>query len=709
MSGADIALAWPAARLGEAIEALARHARLAPASVALTLPAELRRAAAPELGRWIEWAGGQLGLEVEPVQMAVSEVESVLRQAGPALVRLRGERETGWVLLLGRRGRTLRVLGPDGRVHACPAALLRNAVVARDEAPHAAEVDRLLEAAAVPAARRARARHAMLAERLAGQDVEDVWLLRTPVARGFARQWSEHRLTQRLLGLAAVLVAGYALELQGWRLIGSAAVDGRLDMGWLTAWVMLLLSLVPLSLLGSWVRSSFSLDVGRLLKQRLFAGALRLDLDAVRRLGAGQWLSRVIETQALEAQALSGGLAVGIAVLEIGCAAWVLAWGAAPALHLPLLAAWLVLTAALALRLHHRLAAWTLQRLAMTHGLIERMVGHRTRLAQERPARRDTEQDRETVAYVEAGRAMDAALVPVVAAVPNGWVVAAFAALAPVFVGGGASAAGLAISLGGILFGHRALTGLSAGVTLLANAGVAWKQVADLFRAGTGARADGPFLGHAQTDRLTRGQGTTVLDAERLAFRYRAEGDPVLRGANLTLRSGERVLLEGASGGGKSTLAALLAGLRLPGAGSLLLAGMDRPTLADGWHRLATTAPQYHENHVLSGTLAFNLLMGRDGAAGPRELAEARELCLELGLGDLLARMPAGLAQRVGETGWQLSHGEKSRLFLARALLQRAPLTILDETFAALDPKTLQQCLDCVLRRAPTLVVIAHP
>ena len=63
----------------------------------------------------------------------------------------------------------------------------------------------------------------------------------------------------------------------------------------------------------------------------------------------------------------------------------------------------------------------------------------------------------------------------------------------------------------------------------------------------------------------------------------------------------------------------------------------------------------------------------------------------------------------VGERGWQLSHGERSRLYIARALLQNADLMILDESFAALDPETLALSLRCVLRRAPTLMVIAHP
>jgi ATP-binding cassette subfamily B protein len=78
-------------------------------------------------------------------------------------------------------------------------------------------------------------------------------------------------------------------------------------------------------------------------------------------------------------------------------------------------------------------------------------------------------------------------------------------------------------------------------------------------------------------------------------------------------------------------------------------------------------------------------------------------------LGELLARMPAGLMQLVGERGWQLSHGEQSRVFLARALLQRAQVVVLDEAFGALDPITLRKVMECVEARAPTLIVIAHP
>jgi ATP-binding cassette subfamily B protein len=120
-------------------------------------------------------------------------------------------------------------------------------------------------------------------------------------------------------------------------------------------------------------------------------------------------------------------------------------------------------------------------------------------------------------------------------------------------------------------------------------------------------------------------------------------------------------------------------------------------------------APQFHENHILTGSLAYNLLMGSRWPAAPEDLARAEALCRALDLGPLLDRMPSGLRTIVGETGWQLSHGEKSRIYIARALLQSAEVVILDESFAALDPESLERCTRCVLERANAVVVIAHP
>jgi ABC-type transport system involved in cytochrome bd biosynthesis fused ATPase/permease subunit len=157
-------------------------------------------------------------------------------------------------------------------------------------------------------------------------------------------------------------------------------------------------------------------------------------------------------------------------------------------------------------------------------------------------------------------------------------------------------------------------------------------------------------------------------------------------------------------------LVSLLNASRFPDLGLLLSHGLDFQSLGtEGWTRRVATAPQFHENHVVTETFAFNLLMARRWPPRPEDLDEAEKLCRELGLGGLIEKMPAGMLQMVGDMGWQLSHGEKSRLFLARALLQGAELVLLDESFAALDPDSLRQALQCTLERAPTLMVIAHP
>ncbi len=462
-------------------------------------------------------------------------------------------------------------------------------------------------------------------------------------------------------------------------------------------------------LLGGWLNARLAVAAGALLKSRLLLGGLRMDIETIRAQGAGQVLARVMESQAFESLAINGGLAAIVAVVELAFSVWLLAIGAGGWLHVVLLAGWLTLTVILGVRYFGRLDRWTSTRLNMTHGLVERMIGHRTTLAQESPARRDLHEDRQMKDYLAASSGMDRSALPLMAILPAGWMILGILGMMPAFLAGSTTTASLAIGIGGVMFAGRALAGVASGMAAAARAGIAWREIGPLYRAAARMPKPGPFI---PSDRISAGPGegrASLIDAESLAYAYPDQPGQVLKGASLTIEHGERLLLEGGSGSGKSTLASLLVGIRTPQSGLLLLNGLDRHTLGESWHRFATEAPQFHENHVLSGTLGFNLLMGRNWPATEDELDEAREVCEELGLGDLIRRMPSGLMQTIGETGWQLSHGERSRIFLARALLQDAQLTVLDESFAALDPETLKLCLDCVFRRARTLVVIAHP
>jgi ATP-binding cassette subfamily B protein len=69
----------------------------------------------------------------------------------------------------------------------------------------------------------------------------------------------------------------------------------------------------------------------------------------------------------------------------------------------------------------------------------------------------------------------------------------------------------------------------------------------------------------------------------------------------------------------------------------------------------------------------------------------------------------AAIFQMVGDTGWQLSHGERSRIFIARAVMQNPDVLIMDESFAALDPERFRSSVDSLLQRDSALVLITHP
>lgn len=552
----------------------------------------------------------------------------------------------------------------------------------------------------------------LVREQMADQRLGGCWILRMPPTTSLWEQMAGMRVHHRILGMFAIFVILYLSEIIGWTMIGQGALDGRLDYGWLVAWVLLLFMMVPLQLVGSWLQGMIAIDFGTVLKRRLLSGALRMDIDQVRRNGIGELLGYVIEPQALESLALNGGFSVLIAVIELGLAAWVLAWGIVGLWHVVTLLIWVAGTLFVSWVYYHRLRRWTRARITLTHGLIEQMVGHRTRIAQELPDGRHLEEDQSLERFLHVSSDFDKAFIPLAWGVPRGWLIIGLLALVPAFIWNKADISGLAVSLGGVLLAYRAFSEVGSGLAALARALVAGEIMAPLWKAAQQTEEThlpSPVARRRPRDLNGDATKSVVIEARDLIYRYGRQAGAVLERCNLTIYHGDRLLLQGISGSGKSTLAALLVGLRQPDSGLLMLNGLDQATLGQGWHRLSTAASQFHENHVLTGTVAFNLLMGRRWPPTAEDMAEAKQLCDELGLSDLLDRMPSGLMQIVGETGWQLSHGERSRLYLARALLQKAELVVLDESLAALDPETLTQCLRCALSRAPTLVVVAHP
>ncbi|BBG02326.1 MULTISPECIES: thiol reductant ABC exporter subunit CydD [Pseudonocardia] len=204
------------------------------------------------------------------------------------------------------------------------------------------------------------------------------------------------------------------------------------------------------------------------------------------------------------------------------------------------------------------------------------------------------------------------------------------------------------------------------------------------------------------------GRGVAVAD---LRVRYPGADADALSGLTLTVRPGESVLLRGPSGAGKSTLLGVLLGFVAPAAGTVRIDGSapgDGPELAeldlDAWRRTVAWVPQ--QPHLFAGSVADNVRLGEPDAPDAAVHAAARRA----GLDAVVARLPQGWDTPLGEGGARLSSGERQRVALARAFLRDAPLVLLDEPTAHLDPDSADavRAAAAELLRGRTAIVVAH-
>lgn len=655
----------------------------------------------------------------EPIDARYGDLEGHLLDSAPALVHLAAPFASGCAVVVGRRGDCLLLLGPDLRVQPVPVAVVRSALCAAIEAPLLPTIDRLLASADLPPSRRPAARNALLRQQLAARPVAGIVPLRPPPTERLAGTLRRAGALRHLATFLLAHATHYTLWIVSWWMVGSTTLAGRFDPGWFAGWALVLATLVPFRLLATWSQGAFAMAAGGALKRKLLDAALCLEPQAVRGAGVGSFVGRTLEAEAIESLALGGGTVAVTAAVELLVAVLLLALAAHSAPLACLLLLWTLLVLAGSVVATQRRRTWTQTRLDLTHDLVEKMIGHRTRLAQAAPHTWHQGEDEALERYLDASQRLDTASTWLLAGAARGWLLLALLVLGLSLLDGVPPPAELAVALGGVLLAQQALNRFAFGLADLGAAAIAWRQIAPLLDALSQTAPPAPVVvgpGAATPAPAANGNGNgnghrvRLLGAHQVVFTHPTRSRPVLEGLDLAVFEGDRILLEGASGSGKSTLASLLGGQRSPDAGVVLLGGIDRKTLGDEtWRRRVAMAPQFHENHVLSETLAFNLLMGRGWPPRAEDVQVAEDLCRELGLADLLARMPAGLFEMVGESGWQLSHGERSRLFLARALLQQGEIVVLDESFTALDPATQTASLRCALAHSKTLIVIAHP
>ena len=192
---------------------------------------------------------------------------------------------------------------------------------------------------------------------------------------------------------------------------------------------------------------------------------------------------------------------------------------------------------------------------------------------------------------------------------------------------------------------------------------------------------------------------------EDVRARYPRERQPALNGMSLRLEPGERVALVGPSGAGKTTVANLLLRFVDPEAGRVTLADRDlREYRLEDVRRAIAVAGQ--DSHLFSASIRDNVRLARpDADEGEIELALRRAR-----IWDWIQCLPDGLDTFVGEQGRELSGGQRQRLVVARALLSGAPVLVLDEPTAHLDPHTATKLTRDVFSAAGdrTVLLITH-
>jgi len=215
---------------------------------------------------------------------------------------------------------------------------------------------------------------------------------------------------------------------------------------------------------------------------------------------------------------------------------------------------------------------------------------------------------------------------------------------------------------------------------------------------------DEPIEPDPGTQTIERARGELIF--ENVSFRYAGAQTDALSGIDLAVAPGQTLALVGPSGGGKTSLANLIARFQSPTGGRILLDGIpiEQLTLASLRSQIAWVSQQVM---LFNDTIAANVAYGDQREASLERIEAAIRAAY---LHEFVASLPQGLQTPIGDNGIRLSGGQRQRLSIARAILKDAPVLILDEATSALDNESerwVQAALETLMRDRTTLV-IAH-
>lgn len=210
-------------------------------------------------------------------------------------------------------------------------------------------------------------------------------------------------------------------------------------------------------------------------------------------------------------------------------------------------------------------------------------------------------------------------------------------------------------------------------------------------------------LERTDIDPLASDEPFDSLALVALEVRFRDAAEPVLRGVDLRIERGERVVLVGRSGSGKTTALNAMLGFLEPASGAVSVNGAPLASRRRSWQRRVAYVPQ--DVTLLDAPITANVALGRRPSDVDRD-AVLRALHL-VQLDEVIAELPGGIDGGVGEGGARMSGGQRQRLGLARALYETPEVLVLDEATSALDARTEADILDILDDLGPTTTVVA--